>query len=194
MPKLGDVQRVITQDEIDNMLKVLCESDITENENNEQVPSHLVTAGTKLLKILRNSYLHDRYQDYYLRHLIIINHIDELYTKYKKALGEDRKCFKDETFTKELGDLFIFLIMQYAFDEDFQNTVWKRFKKIIDICKSYRESNNTDNSCKLSFPEIDELSKQSFMKKSNKALNQAWIEALKEEKEDLKNECNKEYY
>jgi hypothetical protein len=168
MPKLGDVQRVITQDEIDNMLKVLCEGDITENENNEQVPSHLVTAGTKLLKILRNSYLHDRYQDYYLRHLIIINHIDELYTKYKKALGEDRKCFKDETFTKELGDLFIFLIMQYAFDEDFQNTVWKRFKKIIDICKSYRESNNTDNSCKLSFPEIDELSKQSFMKKSNK--------------------------
>ena len=163
MPKLGDVQRVITQDEIDNMLKVLCESDITENENNEQVPSHLVTAGTKLLKILRNSHLHDRYNDYYLRHLIIINHIDELYTKYKKALGEDRKCFKDETFIKELGDLFIFLIIQYAFDEDFQNIVWKRFEKIVNICKSYFVSD--------------------VQEKSNKALNQAWVEALKE-KED----------
>ena len=199
MPKLGDVQRVITQDEIDNMLKVLCESDITENENNEQVPSHLVTAGTKLLKILRNSYLHDRYQDYYLRHLIIINHIDELYTKYKKALGEDRKCFEDETFTKELGDLFIFLIMQYVFDEDFQNTVWKRFKKIIDICKSYlvsdvqEKSNKRENSkinnkrgyfnscVPISEKEIvDHFPVPDFMKKSTD----------KKEKEDLEDECN----
>jgi uncharacterized protein YfbU (UPF0304 family) len=77
--------------------------------------------------------------------------------------------------------------MQYAFDEDFQNTVWKRFKKIIDICKSYlvsdvQEKSNKKENSKINNKRgyfnscvpvsekdvVDYFPVPDFMKKSNK--------------------------